>query len=127
MDIPNFYKDNWEHLGLLAEPLVPGRVFSLHLDLDNARRLRGKVTDPAGKGLEGLRVQVWYRMPNFVGLKNAYGYSVTHTGPDGRFEAEGVGPGPYRVTAGDIRDRLAEVKDVPEGEPDLRIIWPYER
>jgi hypothetical protein len=86
------------------------------------RKLKGKVVDPAGKGLSGMRVQAWYFM-DIAGIKNGYDYSVIHSGNDGDFEIGGLGPGPYNVTAGDVEGNVVGAKGVLEGAPDFRIVW----
>jgi RNA polymerase sigma-70 factor (ECF subfamily) len=125
-DVSNFYQDYWVYLGSLDQPLEPRQTRTLRLVLDPERKLMGKVVDPHGKGLSGLRVQVWYFM-DIPGIKKGYGYSVIHSGEDGNFEAGALGPGPYRVTAGDVEDHLVEVKNVPEGAPDFRIVWQKQK
>ncbi len=116
-------EEHWSYWGRLQDPLVPARVSTIHVSLDLHRTLRGRVVDPDGKGLPNLRMQAYFRQQPPPGFSNMGGYSVTHSGDDGLFELICVGPGPYRVTAGDINDLISEVRNIPEGS-EVRIVWP---
>jgi hypothetical protein len=118
-------QEYWAYLGTLDQPLLPLEVRPLRLSLDLGRKVKGQVVDAGGKGLPDLRVQVYFDI-EIPGLKEANGYTVTHSGAEGWFEAVGVGPGPYRVTAGDRQDRIAGVKGVPENPDHLQIVWKFE-
>jgi hypothetical protein len=118
----NWEQEYWLYMGTTAAPLKPMSVLPIRIVLDLDRKIGGRVTAPPGKKLPPLRVQVWYDA-EIPGLEKAYGYSVTHVREDETFEATGIGPGPYRVTVQDVKDRIVEVKGVPEGAPELKIVY----
>ena len=124
-----FNLSNWEqeyvaYLGTLAMPLQPLEVRPIRLVIDTGRKVKGKVFSPEDKPLGDLRVQVWFREFPVPGLTDTYGYTVTHTRADGTFEADSVGPGPYRITVGDRKDRVSYVEGVTdEAAGDVRIVY----
>jgi hypothetical protein len=120
--LPEFYKDSQVLTGFLEEPLKPKKTSNLQIVLNQDQRLVGKVEDAAGRGLPNLRIQISYSL-KVPGLKQAQGYTVTHSGEEGAFQADGLGPGPYRVIASDEEGHRVEVSSVPQGTADLKVIW----
>ena len=111
--LSNWEQEYWLWMGA-TEPLHPKEVRRLEFVVESRRQVEGKVVSRSGP-LPRLRVQVWFRGA-LPGLKNVYGYSVTHTRDDGSFRAEGVGAGPYDIWINEHEFPMLKVMDVPEGD-----------
>lgn len=118
---PVWEEDHWYWIAATDE-LKPSAVTPLRVAFDLTRKLSGTVLAPDGRALPDIRVQAFYKGA-FPSLRGAYGFSVTHTRPDGTFTVERVGRGPYRFLLKNRANLSVTVKDIPDGAEDLRLVY----